>query len=483
MSSIAAKSVKGIAWSAIERFSLQGVRFLIGIVLARLLSPSDFGLIGMLSIFLSISQTFIDCGFSNALIRQKETTGKDYSTAFLVNFLISLIAFIILFVSAPFVATFYAMPELKSILRWVSLTLVINAMFTVHKTRLTRSVDFKTQSKASLASAVLSGIFGIYLAYAGFGVWSLVAQSICNAILNLLLLTILLKWFPKPSFYKKSFNELFRFGSKILIASLIHSVYSNLYNIVIGKRYSASDLGYFTRADHLGKFPSTNFTSIMARVTLPILSQLQNDPEKLKNIYEKYLKTSCFIVFPMMFGLVALASPTITLLLGEKWNSSVILLQILCMGFMFDPVCSINLNLLYVKGRSDLVLRLEVIKKTIAIGILITSSFFGIQWMCVGSACYGIIAMLLNTRYTGRFIGLNTLQQILQIAPYYLLSLLMTAVIFIVTEKLPTDWLKLIVGLLLGATLYLGGSYILKLEAFIELIKLLKRGFAARRIQ
>lgn len=476
MLSIASKSVKGVIWSAVEKFSLQGVQFLIGVVLARLLAPSDFGMIGMLSIFMSVSQTFIDCGFSNALIRQKDTTEKDYGTAFLLNFLISLVAFGVLFAGAPFVADFYQMPDLKAVMRAVSLTLVINALFTVHKVRLTRAVDFKTQSKVTLSSAIVSGMLGIYLAYNGFGVWSLVYQVICNSVLNLILMTVMLKWFPKPGFHKKSFDELFGFGSKILVASLISSVYSNLYNIVIGKRYSASDLGYFTRADQLGKFPSQNIAGILSRVTLPILSQLQDEPERLKVLYEKYLKVACFVVFPLMMGLSALAEPVVVLLLGEKWLPSVVLLQILCFGFMLDPICNINLNLLYVKGRSDLVLRLEIIKKAIAISILIASSFGGVKWMCIGSACYGFIATILNTRYTGQFIGFNTIKQLKQIAPYYILSLVMAASIYGVINFISENyWIQLIAGGVIGFVLYMGAAFAFRLDALKELLKIVKR--------
>lgn len=475
MSSIFSKSVRGVVWSAVESFSLQGVQFLIGIVLARLLSPSDFGMIGMLTIFMSVSQTFIDCGFSSALIRRKKTSEQDYGTAFLLNFIISLVSFGILFCIAPFVADFYGMPDLKAVMRAVSVTLIINALFAVHKARLTRAVDFKTQSKVTLTAAVLSGCLGIYFAYNDFGVWSLVYQSICNSLLTLFLMIFLLKWFPRPIFYKESFNELFRFGSKILVASLISSVYSNLYNIVIGKRYSATDLGHFTRADQLGKFPSQNIAGIMSRVTLPILSQLQDDPNQLKVIYEKYLKVTCFVVFPLMMGLAALAEPVIALLLGDKWMPAVPMLQILCFGLMLDPVCNINLNLLYVKGRSDLVLRLEIIKKTIAVSILVITSFGGVIWMCVGSACYGYIATILNTRYTGQFIGLNTFKQLKQITPYYLLSLIMAATVYgsgvLVAEN---DLIQLIVGCVSGVAVYLGVAFIFKMDALKELLKILK---------
>lgn len=428
----------------------------------------------MLSIFLSVSQTFIDCGFSNALIRQKETTEKDYGTAFLVNFLISLLAFAILFVAAPFVASFYGLPLLSPVLRCVSLTLVLNALFAVHRARLTRSVDFKTQSKASLAAAVLSGVIGICMAYAGFGVWSLVVQSICNAALNLLLLTGLMRWFPRPGFCKKSFDALFAFGSRLLAASLIHSVYINLYNLVIGKRYSAADLGFFTRADHLARFPSNNFTGILNRVSLPILSRLQDDSEKLASVYAKYLKMACFAIFPLMFGLAALAEPTVVLLLGEKWRPSVLLLQILCLGFMFEPVIQTNLNLLYVKGRSDLVLRLEIVKKVIAVAILAATSFFGIRWMCVGCAFFSLVDALFCTFYSGRFIRLGTLRQALMLAPYYLLSLLMGVCVFAVSRLLDSNVLRLLVGIPFGAALYLGLAWAFRFDALTELWGLLK---------
>lgn len=475
MSSIASKSIHGIVWSAVERFSLQGTQFLIGIILARLLSPSDFGMIGMLSIFLSVSQTFIDCGFSNALIRQKETTVKDYGTAFIINLAISLLAFVILFFAAPFVASFYKMPDLQPVMRVVSVTLVINALFTVHKVKLTRNVDFKTQSKASFCSALISGIFGIALAYNGFGVWSLVYQTVCNSILNLVLMTALLKWFPKPVFSKESFRALFGFGSKLLVASLISSIYSNLYNIVIGKQFSAGSLGYYSRADHLGSFPSQNVASILSRVTYPILSQLQDDANRLKGIYVKYLQMACFVVFPLMMGMAALAKPLIVLMLGEKWLPSVLLLQILCFGLMLDPICNINLNLLYVKGRSDLVLKLEIIKKTIAVSILVASLPFGLVGLCVGRTCYGVVATILNMTYTRNFIELSMWGQAKLVMPSLFLSLLMAAGSFGITLMDVGYGMQLILGTVLGIILYLGLAKLFGMNAMNFLVDVIKK--------
>lgn len=475
MSSVASKSIHGIVWSAIERFSLQGVQFFIGVVLARLLSPSDFGMVGMLSIFLGVSQTFIDCGFSNALIRQKETSVKDYGTAFIINFAISVFAFAVLFFIAPFVASFYNMPDLQPVMRIVSLTLIINALYTVHKVKLTRNVDFKTQSKASFSAALISGALGIALAYNGFGVWSLVYQTVCNSVLNLLLMTILLKWFPKPTFSKDSFHALFGFGSKILIASIISSIYSNLYNIVIGKCFSASSLGFYTRAEQLGNFPSQNVAGILSRVTYPILSQLQDDADRLRGIYMKYLQVACFTVFPLMMGLAALSKPLIVLMLGEKWMPSVVLLQILCFGLMLDPICNINLNLLYVKGRSDLVLKLEVIKKTIAVSILVGSLPFGLVGLCIGRAFYAVVASILNMTYTKSFINLSMWGQAKLILPSLLLSLFMAAGSFSISLLDIGYGMQLPLGIAVGLVLYLGLAKLLKMDAMEFLLGMVRK--------
>ena len=475
MSSIASKSIHGILWSAIERFSLQGVQFLIGIVLARLLSPSDFGMIGMMSIFMSVSQTFIDCGFSSALIRQKEVSAKDYGTTFLINFFISLLTFLILFFTAPFIAKFYNTQELELVLQVFSTTLIINALFAVHNVKLMRKVDFKTQSKASICAATISGAVGITLAYNDFGVWSLVIQAICNSVMNLILLTLLLKWFPTPKFSSKSFHNFFGFGSKILIASLISSIYSNIYNIVIGKKFSAATLGYYTRADQMGQLPSQNIAGILSRVTYPILSQLQDDTDRLRSVYIKYLQLSCFVIFPLMMGLAALAKPLIILLLGEKWVPSVILLQILCFGLMLDPICNINLNLLYVKGRSDLVLKIEIIKKTIAITILIASLPFGLTGLCAGRALYGIIATLLNMTYTKRFIDLSIWGQAKLILPSLALSLVMAAGSYCATIIGLNYALQLFSGITIGLILYLIPAKLFKMDAMNYIFELAKK--------
>lgn len=469
MGSLVRKSFHGILWSAIERFSYQGIHFAIGVVLARMLERSDFGMIGMLSIFLGISQVFIDCGFSSALIRQAEATEKDYGTAFLANMAISVAAYAVLFVAAPWVEAFYGMPGLCGVMRGVSATLVLNALVAVQKVKLTRSVDFKTQSKVSLSAAVLSGGLGIVLAYRGFGVWSLVWQSIANSVLTLVLLTALMRWFPTPAFDRESFRRLFGFGSRLLAASLVHTIYANLYNLVIGKRYSADELGLYARADSLSQLPSQNVEGVLRRVTYPILAQLQNEPLRLREIYIKYLGVTCFAVFPMMIGLAATARPLVTVLLGEKWLPCVPLLQVLCLAMMLDPVCSVNLNLLYVKGRSDLVLKLEIIKKTIALALLCAAMPFGVEWMCVGRAGYSAIASILNMAYTRRFIDLSIGGQLKLMAAPLAMSSVMAAGCFAVGRLGLEGIATLAIAVPFGVAVYLGLSHWFHVGAFKEL--------------
>ena len=346
--SIKTKTVHGVIWSALERFSLQGVQFLINIVMARLLLPSDYGLIAMLAIFLQISQAFVDSGFTNALIQRKDRNEVDFSTVFYFNIVIAVVFYLILFVAAPWIADFYHMPALVAVTRVIALNLIISALSAVHKTKLTIAIDFKTQAKASFTAAVVSGVMGIWMAYTGWGVWSLVVQTLMNALFLTLLLYYFLRWRPLLVFSVSSFRRLFAFGSKLLVSGLIHTIYYNLYVLVIGRKFSARELGFYTRAEQFAIFPSSNLNAVISRVTFPILSSIQDDTDRLADVYRKYIRLASFIIFPLMMGLAALAKPVIVLLLTEKWVGAVVLLQILCFDWMFDHLSVINLNLLYV---------------------------------------------------------------------------------------------------------------------------------------
>ena len=469
------KTVSGVMWSAIERFSLQGVQFVMQLVMARLLLPSDYGMIAMLTIFLQIAQAFIDSGFTNALIQKKDRTEVDYSTVFYFNIIIALLFYCILFVSAPLIAKFYNMPDLILVMRVMALSLIILSFSTVHKTKLTIEINFKIQSKITLIAAGISGIIGVGIAYWGYGVWALVYQSILNAMLTTILFNCFYRWKPLKTFSMKSFKRLFSFGSKLLVSGLIHTVYYNLYGIVIGKRFSAAELGYYTRAEQFAILPSYNLSAIITRVTFPILSSIQDDNERLASTYRKYIRLSSYLIFPLMVGLASLANPLVDLFLTEKWNGTVALLQILCFDWMFDHLSGINLNLLYVKGRSDLALRLEIIKKIIAITILLASIPLGIIGMCLGRVLYSLIATYANTYYTNSLIGLSFRTQLKDIIPYLILSLAMGGVVYATTYLGLSNIIQLIIGITIGILFYISISYIFKITSLKVLLQLIHK--------
>lgn len=473
--SLKSKTVKGVVWSSIERFSTQGVQFLIMIIMARLLTPKDYGLIGMLAIFLAVAQSLIDSGFSQALIRKQDRTDVDNSTVFYFNIVVSSALYLILFIAAPFVADFYNQPELTSVMRVVCLGVILNSLAVVQRALLTVRIDFKTQAKASLSAAVISGCIGIVLAYCGFGVWSLVVQQLLNLSVNTLLLWIFSKWRPIAVFSWKSFHELFAFGSKMLASGLLDTLYRNIYPIVIGKLFSASSLGHYTRAQHFSEFPSSNVTGIIQRVTYPILCGIQDETERLEAVYRKFLKLSAFIIFPLMIGMSAVARPFIDIVLGTQWGFCGQLLQIICFAMMWYPIHAINLNLLQVKGRSDLFLRLEIIKKILGITVLCITAPFGLVVMCYGQIFNSIVALVINTYYTGKLINVGFIRQMKDLLPTLLLSLTMFGAILLVNGFIEVNMHRLVIGVLVGIIVYASGSYIFKFKELQTLFSLIRR--------
>lgn len=473
--SLKSKTVKGIVWSSIERFSTQGVQFLIMIIMARLLTPKDYGLIGMLAIFLAVAQSLIDSGFSQALIRKQDRTDVDNSTVFYFNIVVSSALYLILFIAAPFVADFYNQPELTSVMRVVCLGVILNSLAVVQRALLTIRIDFKTQAKAALTAAVTSGVVGITMAYHGFGVWSLVTQQLLNLGINTSLLWILSKWRPRLMFSWQSFHELFAFGSKLLASGLLETIYRNIYPIVIGKFFSASSLGHYTRAQQFSEFPSSNVTGIIQRVTYPILCEIQNDDAHLASIYRRFLKLSAFVIFPLMVGLSSVAKPFINIMLGQQWSFCGQLLQILCFGMMWYPIHAINLNLLQVKGRSDLFLRLEIIKKILGITVLCITAPFGLVVMCYGQIFNSIVALVINTYYTGKLINVGFIRQMKDLLPTILLSLTMFGAILLVNGFIEANIYRLVIGILVGIIVYASGSYIFKFKELQTLFSLIKR--------
>lgn len=474
MKSLTSATIKGFGWSAIEKFSIQGLTFLLQIILARLLDPSDYGIIGMLAIFMQIGQVFVDTGFANALIQKKQCQQSDYSTVFIYNLGVSVAIYLLFFFIAPYVALFYNTPELTNVMRVISITIVFNAIPIVNRTILIKAVNFKIIAKISLIATLTSGIFGIALAYYGYGVWALCYQTILLSIIQAILFYFYEKWRPTLEFSMKSFNSLFKFGSKMLLTNLIGAFYTNMYTLVIGKRFSKHELGNYSRADQFASFPASSFVSIVSRVVYPVFCKIQDDNDKLRTAYRKIIRLSSFLIFPVMIGLMSVSQPFIYTFLTGKWNGAVILLQILCLDWILDHLSSINLNLLYVKGRTDLALKLEIFKKIIAVFILLVSLNFGLIAMCYGRALYSVIATVINTTYTKKYLSLSIFDQVKDILPFLIGAIVMGVGIVIVINFFSSCVIQLIIGIVVGILLYLFISFLFFKSTLQELVNIKK---------
>lgn len=467
--SLKEQTTKGVFWSSVERFSVQGIQFVVMLVMARLLSPEDYGVVGMLAVFVSLAQAFVDGGFSQALIRKKDRTEVDNSTVFYFNIVVSVTIYVCLYISAPLISRFYEMPSLTPYTRVICLSIIINSLSIVQRAIYSAKIDFKTQTKASIISVIISGIVGVYLAYKGFGPWALVWQQISNLGINTFFLWIYSSWRPIRSFSWKSFNELFGFGSKLLATSILNSIYSNVYTIVIGKMFSASSLGYYTRAEHFANLPSSNFTSVFQRVTFPILCKVQDDLPRLENIYRRLLRASTFVIFPCMIGLAAVAEPMISILLGDKWETTAYLLRILCFGLMWYPMHAINLDILQVKGRSDLFLKLEIYKKIIAIIILFIAAPFGLEALCYSKIVSSLICLYINNIYTSKILGVTIWSQFKDIIHTLFLNLSMYILITVTISFIANMYIKFSVGICVGIVFYICVAKLYRFPEFNEL--------------
>lgn len=472
--SLKRKTFKGTLWSTLERFSVQGIAFVVMIIMARILTPDDYGLVGMLTVFIAVSQSLVDSGFSQALIRKQDRSELDNSTVFFFNIGVGAILYLILFFSAPLIAKFYNEPILVPLTRLISISVLINSFVVVQRALLTIKIDFKTQAKASFSAAIFSGTVGITMAHTGYGVWSIVWYQLTNLTTNVCLLWFFSKWRPQLIYSWKSFRELFGFGSKLAISGIIDTLYKNIYLITIGKLFSASDLGYYTRAHQFAEFPSSNVSGIIQRVTFPVLCTIQDDDERLRYVYRKFLRLSAFVVFPLMIGLAAVAHPFIILVLKEKWEFAAVLLQIICLGMMWYPIHAINLNLLQVKGRSDLFLKLEIWKKSIGVAILCVTVPIGLVAMCWGILVNSIVSLIINTHYTGKLIQVGFLIQIRDLFPTLIYSFSMGVFVWVIVQLLPNYSLRLLVGILAGIGYFIAVTKLTRSADLRELLSFIK---------
>ena len=455
---------QGIIWSAIERFSAQGIQFILSIIIALLVSPSDYGLIAMLTIFLSIAQSVIDSGFSNALIQKKNRTDIDYSTVFYFNICISILIYILFWYFSPFIASFYNEPQLTNIARYAGLNFIISAFAIVQRTQLTILLDFKSQAKITLVAITCGGGIGIYLAWTGYGVWSLVFQSLVTNFLTTLLLWCNTHWKPILVFSLQSFKQLFAFGSRLLLTGLLATIYSNLYSLVIGKFFNSQNLGFYNRMNTLASFPSSNITNIIARAVYPVQCNMQNNNVKLKTNFFQLLKISSFIIFPLMLGMAALSKPLTYVLLSEKWIPASYLLTLISFALMWNHVMYLNWQLLAVKGRSDLSFKSEIYKKIVSIVILCITIPLGIKAMCIGLICYSFFDMIIIIYFLKPLLSITHKEEVQILMPYIILSFSMFMIISLCISFIANYYLQLIIGFMIGFSYYIGMAYLLKLK-------------------
>lgn len=445
----------GFIWSALDSLGTQAIGLVISLILANLLGPSAYGLIAMLAIFMAIASVFVNSGFSSALIRKTDRSEADFSTTFYFSLAVSIVCYLLLFFCAPYIATFYEEPELVSLTRALALIIVINTFAIIPRTLLTVNINFKAQAIASFTAIIISGSVGLYMALNGFGVWSLVGQQISSAVVRTAMLYILSPWRPKTGFCRSSFKELFGFGSKLLASGLLESIFNNAYGLIIGKQFSPAQLGIFNQANMLSSVPAITITGVIQKVTFPMLSNIQHDTEKLDATFLLILKLSTLIIFPIMLGISIIAEPLIALLLGEQWRASAELLSILALAFMLYPIHAINLNFLTVKGRSDLILKLELIKKVMLTIMLIIAVPMGIKAMCIGMVVTSYLALFMNTYYTAKLSTLSMFNQFKVLLPIGIIATISAYIGYMTGKQLNSDTLQIICMLIIALFVYI----------------------------
>lgn len=455
-----AKSVKkelahGVMWNFIEKILMEGAQFVIGIILARLLLPSDFGLIGMLAIFIAISNVFIDGGFAKAIIQKKDCQDIDYSTAFVTNIVMSFAIYGVLFFTAPLIARFYHEPILTNLTRVLALNFVLGSFNIVQRARLMSQVDFKSLAKIKVTSVIIGGIVGICMAYSNCGVWSLVGQTISGTVVSMALFPLFSKWKPSFHFSKDSFRQLFGFGSKLMITGVYSVMVNNISTICIGKAYNSNRLGFYTRASQFSSLIAFTISDVLGTVSFPVLSHLQDERERMIALYKKTLYYTALVVFPIMVLCTLLARPIVLILLTEKWLPCVLLMQWLFLARMFTPISSVNMNILNAMGRSDLFLKVDLSKAPLLILTLVITIPISVEAICIGSFINAFICFFINAYMPGRLFGYGAWQQIKDWRYIFISLLIMTTLVLVFTHFVSNIWAQLFVGGIIGLGSYL----------------------------
>jgi O-antigen/teichoic acid export membrane protein len=466
------QAISGFFWTGLQQFGRQGIAFITSIILARILSPYEFGLIAMIGIFIALGDSLIKGGLTNSLIRSENINEDDYSTVFIFNLVGSIFIYFILFALAPLIASFYKQVELIEIIRWYSLVFIINALSAVQLTRLTKLMDFKTQLFVSLPSILVSSLIGIYLAISNFGVWSLVWSAIAQSFLSTIQVWIYSRWIPNFVFSIEKFKSHFSYGFRIMLSSILDIIFVNIYTLVIGRYFLPIQVGYYNRANTLQMFPVTNLSMILNKVSFPLFSSIQNNDVRLKEVYKKMMQMVLYIIAPILVIMGVLAEPIFRFLFTEKWLPAVPYFQILCYNGILYPIHSYNLQILNVKGRSDLFLRLEIIKKSLVLLMILITFQFGIFGLLIGSTITSTLAFFINTFFSGKLINYNSFDQIRDLLPIIITTTIMGLMVYFLDYYLKnslSDFFRIVSMGLLGIGIFFIFSLILKLNSYIEL--------------
>lgn len=469
MGELKTKALKGVLWSGIDKAGVKAIAFIVSIIIARILTPSDYGVLGMILVFIAIANIFIDCGMSQAIVQRKNRTASDLATAFYFNLGVSVLCYIILFVTAPIIANFYQVTQLSPILRILGLNIIILSFATVQRANLVANLDFRTIAVVNLGGVLVSGGVGIWMAYSGYGVWALVGQQMSATITSTLIFWLAGKWHPTSGFSKDSFKALWKFGSKLLATGLVSTIMREIYSVAIGKFYRSAELGYYTRAVQTSDMVALTTNDIINAVTFPILSSLQDDRSRMVEVYSRMMGMTAFFIFPIMTGLAVIASPFISVLLTYKWLSVVPLLQWLCFARMFTPISALNMNILNAVGRSDLYMKLDFSKIPLVIIIMLITIPLGVKAIVIGSFTSSFICYFINAYLPGKMFNFGVKAQFIIFWRIAIATTIMALMVWLSMILFESSLIKLVIGILMGIISYGITSYILRINELFEI--------------
>ncbi|SFG40252.1 lipopolysaccharide biosynthesis protein [Oribacterium sp. WCC10] len=472
------KVIRGLFWKILEQCGSQGIQFVVALVLARLMTPEEYGTISLITIFIAIANTFVQSGFATALVQGKEIEEEDYSSVFWMSMLLALICYGVLFGIAPWIAGYYDTPVLRELVRVMGVVLFPGGVVSIQTAYVARNLRFRQLFQSTMIAVIISGAVSIVLAFQGYGVWAMAAQQIVYFFSLMIVMLMTVKWYPHILFRTSRLKQLFSFGWKILASGLIDAVWQNIYGLIIGKKYSSADLGAYNRGEQFPKIIATNLSTAIQSVMLPAYSKEQDDPEVLRRMTSRSIRLSAFVIFPMMAGLAAVARPLVVLLLTDKWIVAAPYLVLLAVSYAVYPIHIINLQVINAMGRSDLFLKLEIIKKALGIVILVLSLSFGIWPMLILKVIDEYICTVINAWPTGNLIGYGPLRQWREVLPSLIISFLMGAVVWSIQYFMLPAIITLLIQMAVGAVVYLVFSCFFNREPLMYIF-----GLASKRTQ